>query len=318
MSYCNRVTNVENKMDREQELESFKTDINLIGFATSQGYEIDGKESSRNSATMKNAAGDKIIIGRAADGHWIYFSVRDDTDHGSIIDFTQRRGGGSLGEVRKQLREHLSTPPAPPVSSLKSLEPLSRDLVKVRAAFSAMRPMESCKQFLEQVRGIPSSVLDSNRFDGRILSDDFSNAIFPHWNAEGLSGYEIKNENFTGFAPGGQKGLWGSRTRVTDKTLVVAETAIDALSYAALFGFERCRFVSTAGQLNPEQPELLKRAAAKMIGPNAEIVLAFDNDKAGHALAENLTPILGEFIPCRLHFPATAGKDWNDTLRERG
>ena len=179
--------------------------------------------------------------------------------------------------------------------------------------------MESCKQFLEEVRGIPSSVLDSNRFDGRILSDDFSNAIFPHWNAEGLSGYEIKNENFTGFAPGGQKGLWGSRTRVTDKTLVIAETAIDALSYAALFGFERCRFVSTAGQLNPEQPELLKRAAAKMIGQSAEVVLAFDNDEAGHALANTLMPDLNEILPCRTHLPTAIDADWNDTLRgERG
>ena len=306
---------MESKMDREQELESFKTDINLTAFAAASGYELDERASSRNSATMSNAAGDKIIIGRAADGHWIYFSVRDDTDHGSIIDFTQKRGGGSLGKIRKQLREHLSTPPAPPVSSLKSLEPLSRDLVKVRAAFSAMRPMESCKQFLKQVRGIPSSVLDSKRFDGRILSDDFSNAIFPHWNAEGLSGYEIKNENFTGFAPGGQKGLWGSRTRVTDKTLIIAETAIDALSYAALFGFKRCRFVSTAGQLNPEQPELLKRAAAKMVGPDAEIILAFDNDEAGHSLAETLQPILSELLICHRHFPATVGKDWNDELR---
>lgn len=302
-------------MDRERELESFKTEINLIGFAASQGYELDIRASSRNSATMTNAAGDKIIIGRAADRHWIYFSVRDDRDHGSIIDFVQHRGGGSLGEVRKQLRSRPASSPTPR-SNLETLEPITRDLVKIRATFSAMRPMDSCKQFLENVRGIPASVLNSNRFGGRILSDKFNNAIFPHWNAEGLSGYEIKNNGFTGFAPGGQKGLWGSRTQPTDKTLVIAETAIDALSYAALFGLERTRFVSTGGQLNSEQPDLLKRAAAKMMAGDTEIILALDNDKAGHAMAERLKPRLIDILPCRLHFPTAVGTDWNDELKQ--
>ena len=98
--------------------------------------------------------------------------------------------------------------------------------------------------------------------------------------------------------------------------MVVAETAIDALSYAALFGLERKRFVSTAGQLNPEQPELLKRAAVKMMDPYAEIILALDNDEAGHAMAERLMPSLNEVLPCRPHFPTAAGTDWNDELRQ--
>ena len=47
-----------------------------------------------------------------------------------------------------------------------------------------------------------------------------------------------------------------------DTELVVCETAIDLLSYAALFGIEGRRFVSTAGALNPEQPALLHRQPA--------------------------------------------------------
>ena len=31
--------------------------------------------------------GDKIVIAQDEDQHWIYFSVRDDSDNGSIIDF---------------------------------------------------------------------------------------------------------------------------------------------------------------------------------------------------------------------------------------
>ena len=36
-------------------------------------------------------------------------------------------------------------------------------------------------------------------------------------------------------AAGAEKGLWFSRTRAEDRRLVLGESAIDALSYAALF-----------------------------------------------------------------------------------
>ena len=91
-------------LNRSEELEAFKTRINLTLYAASRGYAIDRKASSRNSAILQHPNGDKVIVALDHDGHWIYFSVRDDKDNGSIIDFIQRRGGGSLGDVRKELR----------------------------------------------------------------------------------------------------------------------------------------------------------------------------------------------------------------------
>jgi hypothetical protein len=49
-----------------------------------------------------------------------------------------------------------------------------------------------------------------------------------------------------GFAPGGEKGLWGNRISPDDNTLVIAETAIDALSYFALKHPLGARYISTA------------------------------------------------------------------------
>jgi hypothetical protein len=100
----------------DDELQKFKTGVNLSEFAASRGYALDRRESSRNSAVMRHPDGDKIIIAKnEASGDWIYFSVRDDRDNGTIIDFLQRRGGGSLGEVRKTLRTWLGSPrPAQP------------------------------------------------------------------------------------------------------------------------------------------------------------------------------------------------------------
>jgi len=86
------------------ELEDFKTTINLSEYAASEGYCIDRRASSRNSVAIRHASGDKIVIARGQDNHWMYFSVRDDTDNGTLIDFVQNRKGCKLGGVRQELR----------------------------------------------------------------------------------------------------------------------------------------------------------------------------------------------------------------------
>ena len=91
--------------NRNDELEQFKTGINLAEYAAAQGYQLDRKESCRNSAVMRRESdNDKIIIATDIDGHGVYFSVRDDQDNGSIIDFVQSRQRLNLGQVRKELR----------------------------------------------------------------------------------------------------------------------------------------------------------------------------------------------------------------------
>ena len=86
------------------ELERFKTAINLTEYAASQGYQLDKRASSRNSVVMRHPGGDKVVIARGEDEHWIYFSVRDESDNGSIIDFIQYRRRCSHGDARRELR----------------------------------------------------------------------------------------------------------------------------------------------------------------------------------------------------------------------
>ncbi len=65
----------------------------------------------------------------------------------------------------------------------------------------------------------------------------------------------------TGFASGGEKGLWFSAVRSSDTTLVIADSVIDALSSAALHPDEVARYVITGGAMNPNQPGLISAAA---------------------------------------------------------
>ena len=99
-------------------------------------------------------------------------------------------------------------------------------------------------------------MLESPRFAGRIYTDRFYNAIFPHRDRNGICGFEIRNYHFKGFTKAG-KGLWYSNALPEDTTLIVCEGAIDALSYHTLHRPEQARYFSIAGEMNPMQRELL-------------------------------------------------------------
>ena len=77
-------------MNQDTEVEAFKRDIDLRQFAASLGYQIDRHESWRGSTVLR-CGRDKIVIKRNGNGHYVFFSVRDDRDHGTITDFLQHR-----------------------------------------------------------------------------------------------------------------------------------------------------------------------------------------------------------------------------------
>ncbi len=315
---------------RGDELEAFKTEIDLVAYAESYGFDVDRKRTSRTSVAMKHGVtGERILVAKKSDGHFIYASVHDHTDSGTIIDFEQRRKGGTLGDVRKALRPFIgeSAMPVPRPRGEKSakaapevlLEAAAQDFDAVRQAFDEMRPIEHGNRYLEE-RCIPAIVYMHPRMKNRIRVDRRTNVVFPHWEPGGaLTGYEIKNRGFTGFATGGAKRLWGSGIGADDTELVICETAIDALSFATLFGVEGRRFVSTAGALNPAQLDLV-RSAMRKLPSGGRVVLATDADEGGDLLAETITAA-AEGMGCDAveivhRSPAARGADWNDVLSD--
>ena len=117
------------KKRRERELERFKTEINLVAYATSQGYQYLKRESSRSSAVLRHNSGDKIIVATDTENRGIYFSVGDDSDNGTIIDFVQNRSNLNLGGVRKELRSWLANGELPMVMNIAKPEPAGRDTI---------------------------------------------------------------------------------------------------------------------------------------------------------------------------------------------
>jgi len=303
----------------DAELDSFKTNIDLRAYAASQGYQLDRKASWRGTSVLRHpASNDKIIVKRGMDGHYVYFSVRDDRDNGSIIDFVQFRQGLSLGAVRKELRPWIGQPPVP-VPSFPVLHKTEKDRMKVEAAYEKMRDATDGHPYLERRRALPASLIADERFAGRIRIDGKGNAVFPHFDAEGLSGYELKNVEFTSFASGGNKALWLSQEFPDDQRLVITESAIDALSHAVLFPDRHARYASIGGKPNPQQPELIRAAAARM-PQGAEIVAAMDADADGRKLAEIVRKAVEMTGRSDLRFRTQEPegfKDWNDQLRAK-
>src|SRR5437867_5162121 len=238
------------------ELDAFKRRIDLRQFAASLGYQMDRRESWRGNTVLRRGA-DKIIVKRNGNGHYVFFSVRDDDDHGTLIDFLQRRQNLSLGAVRQILRPWIGRPAASP--QFPGLESTSPNRMHVECTYRRMANAQRLP-YLEHQRGVPADVLLAPRFAGRMRIDSRGNTVFPHFDAAGLCGYEIKNCGFTGFAAGGQKGLWLSHTRRDDRRLILAESAIDALSYAALFpdAQDQTRYASLGGKPSLRQTGLIQ------------------------------------------------------------
>jgi hypothetical protein len=306
-------------MSQDAELESFKREIDLRQFAVSLGYEVDRRESWRGSTVLRLGA-DKIVVKRNRNGHYVFFSVRDDGDNGTLIDFLQRRQQLSLGRVRQVLRPWLGRIAISP--QFPELEPVSADRMRVEGEY---RRMSNAPRYpyLEGQRCVPAAVLLSPRFAGRVRIDGRGNTVFPHFDAAGLCGYEVKNRGFTGFAAGGKKGLWFSHTQPDDRRLVLAESAIDALSYATLFpdAEDQTRYASLGGKPSPRQMGLVQATIARLPA-SAEIVAAFDADEAGRLLVEAIGLVVAKAIRIgeaalvlQVNLPSAEGEDWNHVLQ---
>lgn len=299
----------------DQELERFKTAIDLRVFAASYGYSRDESESSSLYEVMRNSNDDKIIIHKKG-SHWVYCCARNSEDHGSIIDFCYWRvtGQGKLGQVRKLLREWTGgNVEVAAFYKTRQVRPITNDRQAIILAWEQARPVSSLAYLIG--RGIDRDILELSAFAGIVRVDERGNVLFPHYDLEGLCGFEIKNAGFTGFASGGKKGLWYSKPDPNARTIVFCESAIDAISYYALNRGEPLRVFSTGGSLSQEQLRLVRRTMEKL-PPGSRVVLAFDADEAGDQLAAEVLAVAPGSVSVHRELPPVGtGKDWNDVLK---
>lgn len=294
---------------------AFKQSVNLSQYAAGQGYELDRKKSTRSSLVMRHAAsGDKIIVSKKG-ANWVYFSVSNDADNGTVIDFIGNRTAKTLPEIGKELATWTGGAGALPVYALPDVQEQVYDRARIIKAFGWMKPAPA-HPYLINERKIPADIVNHPRFAGRVFQDRYGNAVFPHEDGQGVCGLELKNTDKGVFMRGSEKALWLGNIDPADTVLTLGEGAIDALSHFALFRPQGTSYGAVSGGMRDKQFTFLMAIIEKM--PKLEkIVLAVDNDEGGKKIASRIEAYLagkftGEIVR---HVPEWEGMDWNEVLK---
>ncbi|HEU5375746.1 MAG TPA: DUF3991 and toprim domain-containing protein [Ktedonobacteraceae bacterium] len=298
-----------------RELEHFKKRVDLVQLAANYGYSIVRKESCKSSIVMKNEANaSKIVVATAQDGHSVFFEVHGDAK-GSAIDFVMYHEDCGLGNARKVLREWLGVPRPEPARGYAKPRPVTDNRAALVARWHKMQGYDG--DYLKS-RGLKDDTIAV--FSHHIKMDDRGNICFRHDDENGLSGWETKNQGFTGFSGGGKKALFMCNTYpgyTEPKRIVITEAAIDAMSYAQL-SEKPGLYISFSGALSSEQHAQLTALLQEY--PKATVVTATDADAQGEKYAVIIHSIRPDAIRARPGMKSRSGekfKDWNDVLMER-
>ncbi|MFA7253936.1 MAG: DUF3991 domain-containing protein [Patescibacteria group bacterium] len=310
-------------MYQKHDFSRYKSDINLSHYASSLGYELDPKKTTKSSLVMKHPNGDKVIISKRG-SNYVYFSVLDDKDNGTIVDFIRKRTEKTFPEIGQELQKWVKggggiSQNIPFASDIQSQE---YNPERIKALFSRVKQIKG-DDYLQNVRKIPLSTLQNQLFVGRIYRDFYGNVVFPHYDHTGVCGLELKNTDKGVFVRGSAKGLWTSTINPNAQILVIAESPIDGLSYFTLFPELQKSgvvFASVSGGLRPHQVQLINELIKKL--PQLQkIILAVDHDQGGERIEKTIREGVknaGVFASDMLtHVPEKIGDDWNEVLKNR-
>ena len=298
------------------EFSRFKREINFIQYAQSLGYEIDRKKSTRHSLAMRQGHTDKIVVSKKS-GRWLYFSVYDEHDCGTIIDFIQHRTSKSLFEIGKELQLWLDGfidfSPYDPFVNLS--DETSFDPIRIKRLFNYCSPV--CAHAYLRSRGITQDVLKSSRFAGRVFQDKYQNAVFPHFKNGQVCGLELKGENISLFVRGSEKTLWRSNVFKSDDCLVIAEAPVDALSYHIIHKLKSAFYIATCGGFSKSQGNYIKEIF-NLHPQITNVIITTDNNWGGDKLTQRLQNEITKSDyngSVMRHSPIERGTDWNDVLK---
>lgn len=221
---------------------------------------------------------------------------------GGAIDLVMHVRQVGFGQAMEWLEHHFG-----------SVYPLQPTTTTQARSFVLPAPVaanwQRVHRYLVQERKIPATLLDPIVQSGTLYADSRANAVFVLWDtAHTAVGAELRGTAlpvWRGMAPGSRKDRgYFSVSTITCRSVVLCESAIDALSCHALHPDYRC--LSTSGA-RPD-PAWLQA----MINHGLPIYCGFDADPTGDAMAQrmhDLHPSIRRLRP--------AAKDWNDLLRRR-
>ena len=258
---------------------------------------------------------DKALVWRQ-DGRDLYRNERDHDDRGSVVDWVMKQEGLTLGRARQRLREimgngdhhgknHSFSIPPNPTRPDANDDGYRRKTAAVWAAASRI----AAPSYLLS-RGLSPATLADPRFADTFRVDASGNVVFPHRDRSGLCGYELRRKCFKAFGAGTKKGLWLTNGAGTADSILIVESAIDAMSHYQLHGGDSA-YCSLAGTPSKLQKDLLIGLMIKADIRGAAVYSAVDNDRAGHELND----LIQQLTPVRRDRLTPVAGDWNEDLK---
>ena len=320
-------TLIENRI--KDDIEKVKREVNLIQHAASMGYVLDKEKSSKTWAVMEKE-GDKILIknGPNQNGHWMYKSLVDDQEKGTIVDFMQKRGfsyQSICGLSSKHLDDRV-------VKDQKTLSVEIEDVLSQRyiAQEAFDKVVEHQKGNYLACRGIDRDTYVG--YPGVKVGDQAVFALYRDINSNGKGTicstisyqFDAKGSRSDGGCFNStkyfQKGLPRGLSILVDpnvpvKHIVVSESPIDALSYKQMNKMlEGTMYISTCGSLSQGIKKELTNVLSNAKENGWSVTLAFDNDKAGRNVEKEVRELASSLkVSCKSYMPSK-GKDWNEEL----
>ena len=291
-------------MEYETSFKDLITRIDLIDYVKSLGYK-ENKTKSTSRQQMFDNGYDKILILKHRESNdLIYQSVHHSADKGNIINFVANRLGGILNTAKKskqdykEVAEILKKYSGSPIEKKEKPSQANAKSETKNYYFNLklFKP-ESLKNtdYLES-RGIKKETIFSNHFRGKIINCqeyDFKEKINYGKVKTGFLisdesnnnvGLDMRDIDFKKFALGSNRSesFFVSNKLENQKTLVLAESPLDLLSYHQIKGSDENRYYSTNGNITGYQLETLKKIVKDK--KYDKLILATDNDFAGYYL----------------------------------
>ncbi|MGI4734154.1 MAG: toprim domain-containing protein [Janthinobacterium lividum] len=303
---------------REPELNfnQVKKDINLMDLVLTLGYQHNRAKSGSDPEKGKfhtfdykgKPTLDQVIIYKATSGDYLYFNRADDRDKGTVIDFIKFRlehpripgitaepGKNIWASVITNAKRFLNLPVQERHTSQalqQQMEPVQRTDRFIPDFLQKTAPLTDATYL--HARGLTAETLANPAFAARILNHvhagtsktgqpyRFVNIAFPQVYKDNIVGLEIKSQGFKGQAANSlnSSALWLSNVNPKTNSLIVAESAIDALSHYQLKQPSNALYASTSGQLTDNKVTEIKRLVENL--NLKKVCLAFDNNLDGH------------------------------------
>ena len=303
--------------------------INLLDFAIHSGYRVVKESSTRKNPVLKGPDGDVIVLkDTGVAGNCRYFNASEGQgtpDRGNLIEFTKQRIGSLFplegGErifssVNKVLHDYLNIPFEQRQNSRgldfggarREERPFDLRLYNLKA-------IKERNNYLEQ-RGLGITMLTSNAFKGRVytnLYNGIENVAFPLYGGDNktIIGLNFRSDDVNKNASASNRaaGIWTGNIPQKIERIVITESPIDCMSYAALAnrtaetkgaepGYEnyndRTLYVATFGRPSLEHGSTLagileKAKGAGKLSADVHLINAFDNDYTGQMFSLNET-----------------------------